>query len=46
MMHNTLPTYHELLLRDHGGEKEYNTNEGFKGTNVLRVSIYRSHPLE
>lgn len=46
MVPDTLPTDHETLLRDQGGEKEFNTNGGFKGTNVPRVSIYRGHPLQ
>ncbi|KAJ9687452.1 hypothetical protein PVL29_016084 [Vitis rotundifolia] len=46
MVPDTLPTDHETLLRDQGGEKEFNDNGGFKGTNVPRVSIYRGHPLQ
>ena len=46
VMPGTLPTDHETLLRGDREEKEFNTNGGFTGTHVPRVSIYRGHPLE
>ncbi|CBI23771.3 unnamed protein product, partial [Vitis vinifera] len=43
---NGADVIHANTYEDQGGEKEFNTNGGFKGTNVPRVSIYRGHPLQ
>lgn len=46
MMPSASPTDHELFQRENGGEREFNSDGGFTGTNVARVSVYRGHPLE